>query len=248
MLLFYENDVLNRMIVTYHPCFNEVPESLLYKIDIEMTERDVFEIIRSHPNEQVVFLYSGTVLFQSHEDTKIIAKSLERENDDDIPHENWYDYWATTISYLKDEELPKYAYEYYHKVPMVNTRRVVEALKNCSSLKVTIDSNSCSSLILQGRNLIERLQPIYTKHKNNSVRKTIDGVDCTLIVSDFLEPGYQLMDIGIKNVLVCEVNLKRDIVMITIISTENLLEQYVVSRRGIYKVARLALAVFQSLL
>jgi hypothetical protein len=253
MIILYEDDILNLIIVTYHRIFKDIPDSFLHKFTLDTTEKSLSEIITKTPNETVVLIYSGSnFLNLSGENIKIIAKEYGHSGLEERIHENWYEYWSSSISDV-DEEIAKNVHEYYHGIPSIFSRRLVECLKTSEdrlSLKNLLSNNSANSIQFQGRQHIEKLQHMIKHDNDSSPQKEIEGVNCTIVISNFLESAFQLLDRGFNNILLCKINLKQKEVTITIISKNpvNILDNFIIHKRGIFKTARISLETFISYL
>lgn len=250
MIVVFEDDLLNLTIVTYHKLFRDLPESSLHKFNINSTERSITELTRSYPNETVVIIYSGSIFLNVlGENIRIIAKTPLIDLSEEQIFENWYDYWANSITTL-DEEIVKYIYDYYHKIPSMMSRRIVEVLKTAvdrNSFKNLLYNNSCNNLQFQGRQLIEKIQPNIQYDNDTSLQRSINGHDCTILLTNYLESPFQLLDKGFDNISICKINLKQREVIITSISKDSQINIFGITpihERGIYKTIKISLELF----
>lgn len=248
MIVFFEDDLLNLVIVSFHKLFKDLPESSLHKFNLNSTEKCITCAISEVPNETIVMIYSGSVFLNITADVRIIAKSRPENMVDDLIIENWHDYWAGSIS-STDDEVTRYIYEYYHKIPGVMVRRIVEALKNASdrsSLRNLLYNNSCNNLQFHGRQLIEKMQHLIRLDNDASLQRSIGGIDTVILLSNFIESAYQLIDRGLDNILLCKINLNQGEVVVTIVSKSpfTLFDASLVHERGVYKTVKIPLKKF----
>ena len=255
MFIFYENDILNKIIVTFHPIFKNVPDSNTISIDLDSSEGDILDKLKDNPNDKHIFLYSGSVFLKIFDDYDVVIISISQSSGSS---ENWYEYWGTAVSFVKNEELITAIYDYYYKIPTQLTRRVLENIKrnlyvDRYKFEDIIKSNSFNGLQLQGRSIIESYQNSITRDKNKSIRICIDDKNYTLCLTSYIESIYQLMDLGINDLFMVEINIRSLMVTMTHVSNltdsfPNTLKPFIVYKRGIYTIAHVTFEIFFSLI
>jgi hypothetical protein len=235
MYLYYENSVLNKLIVSLVKPFSNLEEEFVISYE-KFEDLDLAKIVDSCPNEELVFI-SASFIDPSFLDTKVpkgspvqlvfIMRDGEEVETDDYTILNWYIYWTNMLNTLQEEgierELVDWVYNYFYKLPSISERRVVEYLTSLLPFPqnrfVDVLKNETLSMIMtRGKNYLEQKNREIVRDKNNSTTKIIKDIRCSLCISNYLETAFQILDkSNVDVVLLFEINLKNYSVDVTII-------------------------------
>ena len=234
MLIFYENTILNKLIVS--SIFDEIQddniisfERLFENINIDDSETEVMIICSSSVQKDEIEKYMNESRHTCN--FTFILKDIEESVHDNYIISNWYIYWTNAYNALMnqniEDELIKNIFHYYQQYPSISQRRIIEYLNFHLSLPnkrfIEILSNETASMIQhKGRNVIEQKQNEINKDKNNSLIKTLNKVRYAFCVSNFIETAFQLIDnLHVSVVVLFELNLKNSFVNVKIITKDN---------------------------
>lgn len=235
MYLYFENTVLNKLIISLVKPFSNLEEEYVVSYD-KFEDLDIKRIVDSTPNEELFFLSASFIdgsMIEAKTDydfpckiTFIIRDANEIETDN-YSVLNWYIYWTNMLNTLAEEGIDKeiidYAYNYYHKIPTVSERRIVEYLT--SLLPFTqrryvdvLKNETFSMLLTRGKNYLEQKSREINRDKANSTTKIIKDIRCSLCISNQLETAFQILDkSNVDVVLLFEINLRTysvDVIMV----------------------------------
>lgn len=251
MLLYYENSVLNKIIVSMADTFNDLPEDNVRPFE-RFDDLDVGEIVQNSGEElEVTVICSSNV--QEEEIAKamtgisnsmnfvFVIKDAEEQISEDFILTNWYIHWTNAINNLSkayslmELEVIDNIFKYYQQFPSLSQRRIFEYLNShlAQSRRQFIEvltNETLSMLQTKGRNVIEQRQKEINKDKRNAVIKTFQKRRYALCVSNYTETAFQLLETAnLDVVLVFELNLKKQIVNVTVVSKTK--EEHIFSGR-----------------
>jgi hypothetical protein len=230
---------LNKLIVSLVKPFSNLEEENISSYD-KFENLDIIKIIDSTPNDEILII-SSSFIDPSILDIKIpqetpikvtfIIRDADEIETDNYTVLNWYIYWTNMLNSLHDEDIDReivdYVYNYFHKIPSVNERRVVEYLASLLSVSqqrfVDILKNETLSMIMtRGKNFLEQKSQEIIRDKNNSTTKIIKDIRCSLCISNYLESAFQILDkTNVDAVLLFEINLRKYSVDVTIVPRDN---------------------------
>lgn len=235
MYLYYENSILNKLIISLVKPFSNLDEEYVTSYD-KFEDIDLAKIIDSTPNDELVFISASFIepivleaKIPSETSLRItfIIRDAEETETDSYTILNWYIYWTNMLNTLQDEgierELIDCIYSYFYKLPSVTERRIVEYLTSLLTLSqqryVDVLKNETLSMITtRGKNYLEQKSREINRDKNNSTTKVIKSIRCSLCISNYLETAFQILDkTNVDAVLLFEINLRTYSVDVTII-------------------------------
>lgn len=239
MYLYYENSLLNKLIISLAKPFSNLESEYICSYD-KFEDIDIRKIIESIPNDDLVFLSSSfieTLVLESKipEETPLkitfIIRDAEEIETDTYSILNWYIYWTNMQNNLHDEEIDKElidtVYSYFYKLPSLTERRIVEYLTSLLQLPnkrfVEILKNETISMIMtRGKTYLEQKNREIEKDKNNSTTKIIKEIRCSLCISNYLETAFQILDkTNVEAVLLFDINLRTASVDIVVVPRDS---------------------------
>ncbi len=210
MHLIYENNIPNKLIVSFDKTFSYLQDneiSFFNEYDLEK----IITIIKSKDSNDVVILLTSNpqdVFFQELNDLLYDIEYIVKDN---LNYQNWYVYWTSVTKELSEEIITSINSVYFSSnLPSITQRRVCEYLKFCCSFSDKkfhdiIINTPFNILQQEGKKILESYQDNVNKHKQTTLRYRNNSCFC---VSDFNETAYQLLtDSYITIVYLCEVNL-----------------------------------------
>lgn len=243
MLIYYENSVLNKIVVSVADTFNSLPENNVQPFE-HFEDLDFVDLIENSGDElEITIICSSNI--HANVISKIMNDSLpgggpinfvfvikdaEEENQDSYIITNWYIHWTNAINNLTKEyslvelEVIDCIFKYYQQFPTLSQRRIVEYL-NSHLLQTRrrfieiLTNETLSILQTRGRNVIEQKQKEINKDKKNALIKTFKKRRYALCVSNYIESAFQLIETANLNaVIVFELDLKKSFVNVTVVS------------------------------
>jgi hypothetical protein len=235
MYLYYENSVLNKLIISLVKPFSHLEEEFLTPYD-KFEDLDFNKIIDSIPNEELIII-SASFIEPSVIATKIcgdsplqitfIIRDADEIETDNYTVRNWYIYWTNMLNCLQDEEIDRelidYVYNYFYRPPSINERRVVEYLTSLISYPQqrfvdVLKNETLSMIMVRGKTYLEQKARELLRDRNNSTTKIIKNIRCSFCISNYLETAFQILDkTNVDCVLLFEINLKTYSVDVTIV-------------------------------
>lgn len=238
MFVYFENTILNKLIVALVSPFSCLENERLNSYE-KFEDLDINKLINEVSHEELVILSSTYIPIDIINDKlsqwksvpltiTFIIKDAEELATDNYSILNWYMYWTNMLNTLNDHEIDREiidsVYQYFHKFPTLNQRRIVEYLTSLIPLPNTrfieiLKNETLSMIMIRGKNFIEQKTPEITRDRKNSTTKIIKDIRCTLCISSYVETAYQILDKGNSEaVLLFEINLKTsdvDVIIVT---------------------------------
>ena len=250
MLVFYENSVINKLIVSAADTFNELPEDNVCPFerfeDLDLDEKNNFQdtevtIITSSNIDEENVLQLVSSIEHSPLNLVFIIKDAEEKVTESFIITNWYIHWSNAINNLTKEypslelEIIDSVFKYYQQFPSLSQRRIFEYLNSHITQSrrrfIEIVTNETLSMLqTKGRNVIDQRQKEINKDKRNALIKTFDKRRYALCVSNYCESAFQLIETAnLHAVIVFELNLKRNFVNVVVVSKTK--EEHIFSSR-----------------
>jgi len=236
MFVYYENTVLNKLIVTFVKPFCSLEEERLTSYE-KFEDLDLLKIIDKSPHEELTVISSSFIPMDVIESKlqdvdfllkiRFIIKGAEDVEAESYCVFNWYIYWANILNAVQEQDVDKEiidnVYQYFHKFPTLSQRRIVEYLNSILSLPrsrfLEILKNETLSMVLtKGKNYIEQRHQEFIRDKNNSTTKVIKDIRCAMCISSYIETAFQILDkLNVDVVMLFEINLKTSSVDVTLV-------------------------------
>lgn len=252
-MLVYENTILNKFIITFTSPFNNLNQNELIPYN-DLDDLNILLELNSKNAENIYILISSIIdekyiidnctLLTYDGNITIICKNIEYMENYQIS--NWHIYWTNAVTEIHknyfdidNEIINNLNYNY----PNLSQRRLYEYLiTHCDTNKesfINILLNKTLSMMLNsGRSNIENKQKEISRDIECSKTKIIQSngknIRYSLCISHHLETAYQILDrSNAEIVLLFNINLKKSIVNVSIISSTQI--KSILSDKSLYK-------------
>ncbi len=216
MRIYYENTILNHMIVSVSEFLRAVPDENVTRFDdfLVMCPRDFYP--PEEKGEKIMLFLSTSypidvikerlpkVCFNQ---TVVVTRNQEDDSagDEFFTIENWYPYWSGALKEAAangiDHELLEALYLASNTCPSLAQRRVNEYVGSLMNLDRTrflreLIQTDYRTAFEKGKRVIDINQDNISSDMKNSMRIVIDDLVYVFAMSSHIEAGYQIFEDG----------------------------------------------------